>query len=86
MQEIYTRKILVEKNPLIRKVEIKKINPDSEENKAKYNKLNIIKNVIQDTIYLSKYYIEELNNSNYYNTFRCTITFIKTRWKKSILS
>lgn len=64
MQEIYTRKILVEKNPLIRKVEIKKINPDSEENKAKYNKLNIIKNVIQDTIYLSKYYIEELNNSN----------------------
>ena len=64
MREIYTRGKIVEKEPLIRKMEIKKINSDSNENKLKYNKLNIIKNVIQDTIYLSKYYIEELNNSN----------------------
>ena len=64
MEEMYSRKVHIVTDPLIRKVKIKKINSDSEENKMKYNNLNIIKNVIQDTIYFSKFYIEELNNSN----------------------
>jgi hypothetical protein len=38
MREIYTRGKIVEKEPLIRKMEIKKINSDSNENKLKYNK------------------------------------------------
>ena len=64
MEEMYSRKVHIVTDPLIRKVKIKKVNSDSEENKMKYNNLNIIKNVIQDTIYFSKFYIEELNNSN----------------------
>ena len=64
MEEMYARKVHIITDPIIRKVKIKKINSDSEENKMKYNNLNIIKNVIQDTIYFSKFYIEELNNSN----------------------
>ena len=35
-----------------------------EENKNKYEKLDLFKTLIQETIYLSSFYISELNNAN----------------------
>ncbi len=64
-EEINKRTKPIDKDPLIRKIEIKKINSDNNnKNKIKYNELNEIKDLIQSTIFLSKFYNEELNNSN----------------------
>ena len=62
MKEIYKRKEIAN-NPK-KKVKIKRINPDSNENKIKYNKLDQIKSLIKETIYISSFYNTELVNIN----------------------
>lgn len=62
MKEINKRKEIID-NPK-RKVKIKRINPDSNENKLKYNKLDQLKSLIKETIYISSFYNNELVNIN----------------------
>lgn len=63
-KEIYNnRRFDLKTNP-IRKVKIEKVNLNENDNKFKYEKLNDFKNLIQETIYLSSFYIKELNNTN----------------------
>ena len=62
MMEINKRKKIID-NPK-RKVKIKRINSDSNENKLKYNKLDQLKSLIKETIYISSFYNNELVNIN----------------------
>ena len=62
MKEINSRKEIAD-NP-IRKVKIKRINSDNNENKEKYNALDAFKSLINETIYISSFYNAELVNSN----------------------
>lgn len=48
----------------IREVKIKLIEEDCEENKKKYENLDALKSIIQETIYISSNYISELNNAD----------------------
>ena len=61
-------KALLERKSLIpkkfREVKVKIINDEIEENKKKYDQLDIFKTLIQETIYISNYYISEFNNAN----------------------
>ena len=57
-----TIRIMTEINK--RKVKIKRINLDSNENKLKYNKLDQLKSLIKETIYISTFYNNELVNIN----------------------
>ena len=62
MKTIYKRwKITSNK---IREVKIKLIEEDCEENKKKYENLDALKSIIQETIYISSNYISELNNAD----------------------
>ena len=56
------RKSLIPKK--IREVKVKIINDEIDENKKKYDQLDIFKTLIQETIYISNYYISEFNNAN----------------------
>ena len=47
-----------------REVKVKIINDEIDENKKKYDQLDIFKTLIQETIYISNYYISEFNNAN----------------------
>ncbi len=60
--EINTRKEIIN-NPK-RKVKIERINQDCKEKKLTYNKLDAIKNLIKETIYVSSFYNTELVNKN----------------------
>ena len=62
MKEIYKRKQIITNK--IRDMKVKVINKDCEENKKKYENLDEIKTLIQETIYISSFYISELNNAN----------------------
>ena len=62
-KEIYNRRYDLKTNP-IRKVKIQTINPKNNENQRKYQKLNDFKTLIQETIYISSFYIDELNKKN----------------------
>lgn len=62
-KEIYNRRYDLKTNP-IRKVKIQTINPKNNENQTKYQKLNDFKTLIQETIYISSFYIDELNKKN----------------------
>ena len=62
MKEINSRKEIADN--LIRKVKIKRINSDNNENKEKYNALDAFKSLINETIYISSFYNAELVNSN----------------------
>lgn len=61
-------KALLERKQLvpnkIRAVKVKIINDEIDENKKKYEQLDIFKTLIQETIYISNYYISEFNNAN----------------------
>ena len=61
-------KALLERKSLIpkkfREVKVKLINDEIDENKKKYDQLDIFKTLIQETIYISNYYISEFNNAN----------------------
>lgn len=62
MKTIYKRwKITSNK---IREVKVKLIEEDCEENKKKYENLDVLKSIIQETIYISSNYISELNNAD----------------------
>ena len=64
MKTIYKRwKITSNK---IRDVKVKVIEEECEENKKKYENLDALKNIIQETISISSLYISELNNANSY--------------------
>ena len=62
MKALLERKRLVSNK--IRDVKVKIINEVIDENKAKYEQLDIFKILIQETIYISNYYISEFNNAN----------------------
>ena len=62
MKAIYKRWKLTSNK--IREVKVKVIDEDVEENKKKYENLDEIKTLIQETIYISSFYISELNNAN----------------------
>ena len=62
MKALLERKRLVSNK--IRDVKVKIINEVIDENKAKYEQLDIFKTLIQETIYISNYYISEFNNAN----------------------
>lgn len=62
-KEIYNRRYDLKTNP-IRKVKIQTVNPKNNENQTKYQKLNDFKALIQETIYISSFYIDELNKKN----------------------
>ena len=62
-KEIYNRRYDLKTNP-IRKVKIQTVNPRNNENQTKYQKLNDFKTLIQETIYISSFYIDELNKKN----------------------
>jgi len=62
MMEINKKKKIID-NPK-RKVKIKRINPDSNENKLKYQKLDQLKSLIKETIFISSFYNNELVNVN----------------------
>jgi len=62
-KEIYNRRYDLKNNP-IRKVKIQTVNPRNNDNKKKYQKLNDFKALIQETIYISSFYIDELNKKN----------------------
>ena len=61
-------KALLERKSLIpkkfREVKVKIINDEIDENKKKYDQLDIFKTLIQETIYIANYYISEFNNAN----------------------
>ena len=61
-------KALLERKSLIpkkfREVKVKIINDEIDENKKKYDQLDIFKTLIQETIYISNYYISGFNNAN----------------------
>ena len=50
----------------IRDVKVKVIEEECEENKKKYEKLDALKNIIQETISISSLYISEFTNANSY--------------------
>ena len=62
MMEINKKKKIID-NPK-RKVKIKRINPDSNDNVLKYQKLDQLKSLIKETIYISSFYNNELVNVN----------------------
>jgi len=62
-KEIYNRRYDLKNNP-IRKVKIQTVHPRNNDNKKKYQKLNDFKALIQETIYISSFYIDELNKKN----------------------
>lgn len=62
-KEIYNRRYDLKTNP-IRKVKIQIVNPRNNDNQKKYQKLNDFKALIQETIYISSFYIDELNKKN----------------------
>ena len=62
MMEINKKKKIID-NPK-RKVKIKRINPDSNDNILKYQKLDQLKSLIKETIYISSFYNNELVNVN----------------------
>ena len=62
MKEIYKRKKIIT-NEIVG-VNVKVINYDCEEKKKKYEYLDKIETLIQETIYISSFYISELNNAN----------------------
>ena len=62
MKAIYKRKQLIANK--IRDVKVKIINDENEENKKKYEQLDVFKTLIQETIYISNFYISEFNNAN----------------------
>lgn len=62
-KEIYNRRYDLKTNP-IRKVKIQTVNPRTNENQTKYQKLNDFKTLIQETIYISSFYIDELNKKH----------------------
>lgn len=62
LRAIYKRKKTISNK--IRAVKVKVINDDCEEYKKKYEKLDVFKNIIHETIYLSNFYISELNNAD----------------------
>jgi hypothetical protein len=62
VKEIKRKKEMIN-NP-IRKVKIERIHDDTNENKEKYDKLNEIKDLIKETIYISTFYNTELVNIN----------------------
>ena len=62
-KEIYNRRYDLKNNP-IRKLKIQTVNPRNNDNKKKYQKLNDFKALIQETIYISSFYIDELNKKN----------------------
>ena len=62
MQAIYKRWKLTSNK--IREVKVKVIDEDAEENKKKYENLDALKNIIQETISVSNLYISEINNAD----------------------
>jgi len=62
-KEIYNRRYDLKTNP-IRKVKIQTVNPKNNDYQTKYQKLNDFKALIQETIYISSFYIDELNKKN----------------------
>ena len=62
VKEIKRRREMV--NKPIRKVKIERINDDNNENKIKYDKLDGIKDLIKETIYISTFYNNEIVNIN----------------------
>ena len=62
MRAIYKRKQIIANK--IRAVKVKIINDESEENKKKYEQLDVFKTIIQETIFIANYYISEFNNAN----------------------
>jgi len=62
MQAIYKRWKLTSNK--IREVKVKVIDEDVEENKKKYENLDALKNIIQETISVSNLYISEINNAD----------------------
>ena len=47
----------------IRAVKVKIIDEECQENKKKYENLDVLKTIIRETIYISSFYISELNNA-----------------------
>ena len=62
MRTIYKRKQIIANK--IRAVKVKIINDESEENKKKYEQLDVFKTIIQETIFIANFYISEFNNAN----------------------
>ena len=62
MKAIYKRWKLTSNK--IREVKVKVIDEDVEENKKKYENLDALKNIIQETISISNLYISEINNAD----------------------
>ena len=62
MRAIYKRKQIIANK--IRAVKVKIINDESEENKKKYEQLDVFKTIIQETIFIANFYISEFNNAN----------------------
>ena len=62
MRAIYKRKQIIANK--IRAVKVKIINDENEENKKKYEQLDVFKTIIQETIFIANYYISEFNNAN----------------------
>ena len=62
VKEIKRRREMV--NKPIKKVKIERINDDNNENKIKYDKLDGIKDLIKETIYISTFYNNEIVNIN----------------------
>lgn len=62
VKEIKRRREMV--NKPTRKVKIERINDDNNENKIKYDKLDGIKDLIKETIYISTFYNNEIVNIN----------------------
>ena len=62
MQAIYKRWKLTSNK--IREVKVKVIDENVEENKKKYENLDALKNIIQETISVSNLYISEINNAD----------------------
>ena len=62
-KEIYNRRYDLKTNP-IRKMKIQTVKSRDNENQTKYQKLNDFKALIQETIYISSFYIDELNKKN----------------------
>ena len=62
MRSIYKRKQIIANK--IRAVKVKIINDESEENKKKYEQLDVFKTIIQETIFIANFYISEFNNAN----------------------
>ena len=62
MQAIYKRWKLTSNK--IREVKVKVIDEDVKENKKKYENLDALKNIIQETISVSNLYISEINNAD----------------------